>query len=507
MKHRINRRDFLKLAGMASLGMVIPPAVHQVGNRLQSEKKNVLIIVFDALSAYNISLHGYGRETMPNLARLAKRATVFHNHYASGNFTTPGTASLLTGTLPWTHRALRLGGTVKNDLADKSIFHIFNDYYRFSYSHNTLVNTLFKQFANGINDYVSQDSLFLFDDALIRNLFQNDEDIAAVAWSRALKRTEGFSYSLFMTELYRKYRELKVGDASKLYPYGLPNINNDNFFVLDEGIDHFGKRIADLPKPFLGYLHFLPPHYPYKPREEFAGAFANDTFKPLVKPDDTFAEDKSPEFLARSRSYYDEFILNVDHEFARLFDILETSGVLEDTWVVFTSDHGELFERGIWMHSTAALYEPVIRVPLLIFEPGSTTGRDIYTPTSAIDLMPTLLHLTGHPIPDWVEGAILLPYGEITSSQEQNRIYAVQAKFNEPTFPLTEVSIAHIRENYKLTYYLGYDEIMEGEKYQLFDIQADPEEMNDLSQSKQETANELLNLVKTKLEEVNDPYE
>jgi arylsulfatase A-like enzyme len=502
----INRRDFLKLAGLASLGMVIPPAAQKLGNRLQGEKKNVLIIVFDALTAYNISLYGYARNTMPNLTRLAKRATVFYNHYASGNFTTPGTASLLTGTLPWTHRAIRLGGTVKKEMADKSIFHAFDDYYRFSYSHNTLVNTLFNQFAGDINDYVPQQKLFLFDDGLIRNLFKNDEDTATVAWSRAIKRTEGFSYSLFLTGLYANFRDHKVVDIAKLYPYGLPNINTDNYYVLDQGIDHFTGSMADLPKPFLGYLHFLPPHYPYKPREEFAGKFANDQFKPLSKPEDIFSEEKSPEFLARSRSFYDEFILNVDHEFGRLFDALESSGILDDTWVVFTSDHGELFERGIWMHSTASLYQPIIRVPLLIFEPGVTNGRDIYAATSAIDLMPTLLHLTGHPIPNWVEGTILPPYTDVLNPNAQERIFAIQAKYNDPTRPLTEVSVAHIRENYKLTYYLGYDEVQEKDKFQLFDIQADPDEMNDLIQSKPETATELVEIVKKKLAQVNKPY-
>ena len=93
-----NRRDFLKLAGMLPLGLAAPQLDRSLG--LQSDKKNVIIIVFDAFSAYNISLYGYGRETTPNITRLAERATVYHNHYAGSNFTTPGTASLLTGTYP-----------------------------------------------------------------------------------------------------------------------------------------------------------------------------------------------------------------------------------------------------------------------------------------------------------------------------------------------------------------------------------------------------------------------
>lgn len=506
MKQRLTRRDFLKLMGLASLSAVIPPSVQRLGNSIQSSKKNVLIIVFDSFTAYNISLYGYERDTTPNLKRLAKRATVFHNHFSGGNYTTPGTASLLTGTLPWTHRAIRLGSGVKSEMTSKSIFHAFDDYHRFSYSHNSLVNILFNQFSNEINEYLPQQKLFVFADDFIRTLFPNDEDVATVAWSRAIKQIEGLSYSLFLPEPYRNYRDRKVADIIKQYPYGLPSINTDNYFLLDQGIDYFRGSMADLPTPFFGYLHFLPPHYPYKPRKEFTGTFTKDTFAPLVKPEDFFTEKKSPETLAYSRSFYDEFILNVDHEFGRLFNTLEASGVLEDTWVVLTSDHGELFERGIWKHFTPTLYQPIVRIPLMVFEPGLTARRDVYENTSAIDLMPTLLHVTGHPIPDWAEGAILPPYANITNPNEQDRVYVVQARYNDADLPLSEVTVAHIRDNYKLIYYLGYKEIPNGEHYQLFDIQADPNELSDLTQAKRETAAELLNMVKMKLKEVNKPY-
>lgn len=507
MNRGLNRRDFLKLAGLASLGMVIPPSVQQVGNRFQGDKKNVLIIVFDAMTAYNLSLYGYARETTPNLARLAKRAKVFHNHFAGGNFTTPGTASLLTGTLPWTHRAVGFNDPALASFSNKSIFHTFNDYHRVAYSHNTLVNTLFKQFLGDITEYVPQNELFLSNDEIVRKFFQNDEDTATVGWARTIKRTEGFSYSLFLSQLYEKYRNNKVADAATQYPLGLPNINNDNYFTLEQGIDYLADRINDLPKPFMGYFHFLPPHFPYKPHKEFAGAFSNDSFEPLIKPDDLFTEGRTNEFLHKWRNVYDEFILHVDSEFARLFDALERSGTLDNTWVVLTSDHGELFERGMWAHSTPTFYQPVIRIPLLIFEPGSQTGQDVYEPTSAIDLMPTLLHMTGHPIPDWTEGQILPPYATGVL-QPDRAIHAVHARRNPPAAPLTEATVMILQDNYKLTYYLGYNEY-EGagdEYFQLFDIQADPEELTDLKESKKEIAAELLDIVKKRLDEKDEPF-
>lgn len=507
MNKKLSRRDFIKLAGMMSLGAVIPPSVQNLkSGMLQANKQNVLIVLFDALSAEHISLYGYERSTTPNLARLSNRAVVFHNHFASGNYTTPATASLLTGTIPWTHRAIRFRNTVKRELSDKSIFHAFNDYHRLGFSHNTLADTLLEQFSNAIEDYIPQEKYFLFDDGPIREVFENDEDIATVGWARSIKKTDGLSYSLFLNRLYEKYRDNKIKEVLKSYPYGLPNINVDNYYVFEDGIRSLGNQVVNLPQPFLGYIHLFPPHAPYKPHKDFAGAFSNDSFRVEKKPDDLFTEGKDFDKSQKLRVSYDEFILNLDHEFGLLLEKIENAGILDDTWVVFTADHGEIFERGITGHTTPTLYQPLVHIPLIIFEPGRRVREDIYAPTSAIDVMPTLLHVTGHPIPDSVEGTILPPYN--SASKMGTGPYTVQARYNEVTLPITEASIMHVIDNYKLIYYIGYDKLGgEGEKYMLFDIKTDPEELNDLSQSKRETALEILNIVKTRLKESNDTYQ
>ena len=130
----------------------------------------------------------------------------------------------------------------------------------------------------------------------------------------------------------------------------------------------------------------------------------------------------------RDRLAYDEFILYVDREFARFYGALEASGLLENTWVVFTSDHGEMFERGIIGHSTNVLYEPVVRVPLLIFEPGRKQGMEIVTPTSAVDMLPTLAHVTGHALPDWSEGEILPPFRTSTLDPQRAHLCCAGAQ-------------------------------------------------------------------------------
>src|SRR5512142_1327858 len=108
---KFSRRDFLKLGSLVSGAFAVSRlASHVPLQQAASARPNILIIVFDAMSAKNLSLYGYRRKTTPNLERFARRATVFNQHYSPGNFTTPGTASLLTGLYPWTHRAINACG-------------------------------------------------------------------------------------------------------------------------------------------------------------------------------------------------------------------------------------------------------------------------------------------------------------------------------------------------------------------------------------------------------------
>jgi arylsulfatase A-like enzyme len=504
-----SRRDFLKLTGLVPLSVALPPFVRLFdrSQAAQGDRKNVLVIVFDAFSAYNISLYGYARETTPNLARLAQRAIVYHNHFAGSNFTTPGTASLLTGTLPWTHRAFQLNGTVTEAFANKNIFQAFQHYYRIVYSHNPLVNTLFKQFAQNLDDYVPQDRLFLTADALVHGLLGNDEDIADVAWTRAIKKEpDGYSYSLFLSNLYERYIHERIASVKPLFPRGIPSIRGDNYFLLEDAIDWLKRQIGQLPQPYLGYFHFMPPHAPTATRRDFYGAFAKDNFEPPQKPQDVFSSRLLPPELLRQRTSYDEYILYVDQEFGRLFDYLESSGVLDNTWVVLTADHGELFERGVRGHISPLLYQPVVRIPLLIFEPGSTARVDIRSSTSAVDLLPTLLHLTGEDPASWAEGTILPPFAPAAPDPDRS-VYALHAKRNLPEAPLTHATAMLVKGNHKLTYFFGYEELGDGvERVELYDIKADPQELNNLYAKDPATSAALLAALKEKLKEVNQPY-
>lgn len=508
MKNQLNRRDFLKLTSLMPLSFVTPRFLKKLGNSqaLQNGQKNVIVVVFDAFSAYNISLYGYKRETTPNLAKIAKRAIVYHNHFAGSNFTTSGTASLLTGTLPWTHRALLPNGMVAKPFVTRNFFHAFPNYYRVAYTHNSWAYTLLKQFHDQMDQLVPREKLLLGSyNGLIETLFKNDEDIASVSWARTMKIQDGgYAYSLFLSNLYKVLEEGKVANLKPMFPRGLPTSQTDIGFLLEDAVDWLGNLVTDIPQPFFGYFHFLPPHFPYNTSLEFYNRFDGDGYKPLSKPVDIFATRMINADALKYRREYDEFILYVDKEFGRFFNALEASGLLENSWVVLTSDHGEMFERGLIGHMDT-LYQPVIRVPLLIFEPGRKDGIDIHTPTSAIDLLPTLTHMTGQTMPDWAEGVILPPFLDTNPDPNRN-VYVVSADKNDPKAALTQASTTLIKGRYKLLYYFGYPDFGVNELVKLYDIESDPDELVDLYASQQGIVAELLSELKSKLDEVNKPY-
>src|ERR1700690_3355624 len=127
--HPLNRRDFLKWSALIPISAVLSPWV----KNLVSPKRigqdisptNIIIILFDAMSARNLSVYGYPRNTTPNLIRFASRANVYHSHYSAGNFTVPGTTSLLTGLYPWTHRAINEAGLIAREFTGRNIFRSF----------------------------------------------------------------------------------------------------------------------------------------------------------------------------------------------------------------------------------------------------------------------------------------------------------------------------------------------------------------------------------------------
>jgi uncharacterized sulfatase len=175
---------------------------------------------------------------------------------------------------------------------------------------------------------------------------------------------------------------------------------------------------------------------------------------------------------------------------------MDRNGVLDTTYVIFTSDHGELFERGVWGHITPVLFEPVIRIPLVISKPGQQKKQDVYTPTSCVDILPTLLHLSGIDKPDWCEGEVLPSIWEEKPATDRS-IFCVEAKSNPKYAPLRKLTVSLIKDHYKLVHYLGYKEY--NDIYEMYDLNADPEELNNIYSSRKSVASDLKILLNEEL--------
>jgi arylsulfatase A-like enzyme len=114
-----------------------------------------------------------------------------------------------------------------------------------------------------------------------------------------------------------------------------------------------------------------------------------------------------------------------------------------------------------------------------------------------------MLQISGKQIPDWVEGEVLPPY----KPADPNRsIFAFEAKDNKQFEPITNATAMAIKDQLKLIYYFGYDKLKEP-LVELFDIENDPEELENLYHPDSITAKNLLDELITKIEESNQRYE
>jgi len=508
MNNSISRREFLKLAGLISASLSLPKSyIPQQFSGTNVGNQNFLVIIYDAFSARHSSLYGYPRQTTPRLVEISQKAIVYHNHYSGSNFTSPGVGSIFTGTLPWTHRAFKHNDRVAPEFEDKNLFHLFSNYNRMAYTHNPLVDTQIRQFRKDIEEYTPLADLYLANFQILAMLSGNDPDAFKMIWSRIMKEREGgYPYSLFLSNLYSAYLNKKIAPLRENFPRGLPYSFKDDYFALDDAIHWLQGHLTQAQQPFFGYFHFLPPHSPYCTNQEYYHTFYKDGYRPTKKPKHLFTMGLSDHQLRDLREEYDEYILYVDDTIEQIYRSLEKSGLTENTWIVLTSDHGELFERGVSEHNTPLLYQSVIHVPLVIFEPGRKTRQDIHEYTSATDILPTMMHVSGQSIPDWTEGLVLPPFSsEIAVNQRD--LFALTARHTRQQSPITESTISLIKGQYKLIYYFGYKELRDSkEQVEMYHLQDDPEELHNLYPQKKSLAEDMVAMIKTKLAEVNKPY-
>jgi arylsulfatase A-like enzyme len=398
---------------------------------------------------------------------------------------------------------------VAEDCLGRDLFRAFSDagYHTTAYSHNHLVYYLLHQFRQDIEEYKRLSDLFLVNAEISDNLFFDDYPTAVQDEFLIRGFHPGLSISLwlsFLDQLVWRIRTRPIAEAYRdEFPRGLPESANSGYFTLEDAIDWLKERLLNAPKPFLIYFHVYPPHGPYNTRNQFVDLF-DDGWTPVPKESFPLGRGHDEQTMNETRRRYDEFIAYVDAEFGRLYDFMAQNGILDDTHVILTTDHGEMFERGVQGHETPALYDPIIHIPLIISGPNQTQREDVYSFTSSVDLLPTLLHTAGLPVPEWCEGQILPTFGDQDVDTDRS-IFSVEAKRNWKYAPLQIGTVALIKDQYKLIHHFGYG----GDythQFEMYDLANDREELVDMYSSVNPTASNLRHELERQLRVVNQAY-
>jgi hypothetical protein len=477
---KINRRDFLKLSMALPAAVAvsrIAPSLLTAQENQSGRLPNVIVIVLDTMSAKNLSLYGYQRKTTPNFERFAQRASVYHAHHSGGNFTVPGTASILTGMYPWTHRAINHSGFIARELTQRNFFRaVGKPYTKIAFSQNLWAMHLLAQFTDDIDRLLPLTS-FSSTSQIIGEKFTGDLEAALLSMDEFLFWDENPPASLIFGIPERAvlaYRSIHSEDNNTDYPAGLPGTTLlPVYFRLEELFDGILSTIRSLTSPFLAYIHLWGVHLPYRPHQRFYNVFLTG-WHPKEKPRHILGGKNSFQVQLKKLRRYDEYIASIDFEFGRLIDQLEQDGTIDSSYVFLTADHGESFERGTQGHTTPLLFEPLIHIPLMVSAPGQTERVDVYAPTNSVDLLPTLTSITGQAIPDWSEGQPLPGLGG--SADTQRVSFTIETKSTPSLGAMVKASVAMRQDKYKLVYYKGVDYNF----FELYDIERDPEELENL---------------------------
>ncbi len=504
---KFSRRDMLKLLATAPAAMSVSTHVSTLP-RESSLKNNIVLLVFDAWSARSTSLYGYRRSTMPNFDQWArKNALVYRQHHSAGNFTVPGTASLLTGTYPWTHRAINLGGRLNAAHANHTIFDVMAPKLQtVAYAQNVNADQFLGQAAKAIFQHLPFGSFNITNQIIYdAPIFDKDAYTAFTAIDEGLVQfIFGTTGSLFLGPLLKLRAErAQVSAEPKFnegYQFALPK--SVESYTLSAVMDGLLDTIKNLREPSFVYFHVFVPHDPYMPYARHYNAFQDDGL--AITPRETHPlvdTPINPKKVQLEKLKYDAFIASWDQELIRLFDYLEESKFTDANHLFITSDHGEMHDLGLSGHWSKLMHEPLVHVPLVVAGPGLEKGQDVKTFTSNVDILPTIAHLAGLKRPAWTEGQILPGLGGEVDPERP--IYMFEAGNEAAHSPLARYTISVIRSGRKLTYY----QYNKGSLYEAFDLRKDPNEENNIYQQGVEPIQSLQVLLEQKLVEIGAVYQ
>jgi len=425
-----------------------------------AEKPNILFIFSDDQCYETIRAHGYTDIDTPNLDRLVGEGTTFSHAYNMGSWSgavcVASRHMLNTGTFVW--RAQKISENIgKPKPAHEGIPNFPAE--------NLMWSQLMK--SGGYNTYftgkwhVKANAEEIFDVA--RNIrpgmpnqtpegynrpIQGQPD----PWSPYDESFEGFwkggvHWSEIVADDAIEFFEMEQDKEEPFFMYIAFNAPHDPRQAPKEYIDRYPLDRIEVPENFL-------PEYPYKDQIDNSEKLRDEKLAPF--PRSKFA-------VQVHRQEYYAIITHMDEQIGRILDALEASGEIDNTYVFYSSDHGlSVGHHGLIGKQN--LFDHSVRVPLIVSGPNIEKGKTSNAPVYLQDIMTTSLELGGVPVPSHVEFQSLMPVVEGQSNGYKS-IYGAYLKSQRSV----------VKDNFKLVLYPNVPKVL------LFDLNADPLEMNDIS--------------------------
>ena len=430
-----------------------------MGWKKDMARPNVLLICVEHWSGRNLGSAGHGCVMTPTLDSLAANGTRFTNAYSATPTCIPARRALMTGTTARTHGDRVFDETLRMPKAP-TLAQVFSE-------------AGYQTYAVGKLHVYPQRDRIGFDDVLL-----NEE-------GRHQFGLKADDYELFLAEQGYAGQEFTHGMASNDYlarPWHLPERCHSTNWTVEQMCKAIKRR--DPLRPGFWYMSFQAGHPPLIPPGAYldmyrdaeipdvlVGDWAAEGRKlpwPLRKRRDEYWAQgheslRTPMGTRRARQAYYAMCTHVDHQIRLVIGLLREEKLLDDTIIMFTADHGEMIgNHGFWAKDL--LLEDSAKVPMIVVPTADYARMGHHQTDDRLvelrDIMPTLLDMAGLEIPETVEGVSML--------SEERREYLYGEHYED------ERANRMVRdERFKLIYYPV------GNYMQLFDLEADPDEMQD----------------------------
>ncbi|MDV7142820.1 sulfatase-like hydrolase/transferase [Tropicimonas sp. TH_r6] len=437
-----------------------------------SKRPNIVFIITDQQRYDTIAALGFDHMITPNLDKLADRGVAFEKMYIPAPSCAPSRAALFTGTYPHTNGVFRNDEEWSycwvKDLAEAG-YHTVN----IGKMHTWPVEGAFGFHERHVTENKDRDhdDLPFYLDNWDKGYFVRGKEKPSRVTQR---RRQGYEDLLgawvwedeailhpdvFVPQLAKCWIDRYPGNEPFFLQVGIPG-PHPPYDPTQEYLDKYQGR--DLPDPIPADDIDEQPSAYQKLRQHHLEDDA-DGIVHLTNP--------TPEQARRQRLHYYANVSMIDDQVGQIIEALDRRGVLEETVVIFTSDHGDsLTDHG---HSQKwNMYESTVHVPAIVSWPSRFDGgRRLGDLVNLFDFGPTILELAGIEVPDWMEAQSLIP---LMNGEQEDRPRVFCEHSNDALLEGTRM-VTMVREgDFKLVHFV------DSEEGQLFNLASDPQELENL---------------------------